>query len=138
MGRPRKKTNKKYIFDNFYVNIDTYKKKVVNFQIRFDYQQEGDIEINVARLKREIETQLKKEFQYLERSRHIFEVEMVDTMKQHTARCSLNGYFLIFDDYEEFVVRHSQELMKTITTLFNQMNFQIILPEKKNNYTKTF
>lgn len=138
MGRPRKKTNKKYIFDNFYVNIDTYKKKVVNFQIRFDYQQEGDIEINVVRLKREIETQLKKEFQYLERSRHIFEVEMVDTMKQHTARCSLNGYFLIFDDYEEFVLQHAHKVMNNLQILFNQKNLEILLPERTNKYTKTY
>ena len=138
MGRPRKKTNKKYIFDNFYIDIDIYKKDVVHFKIRFNYQQENNIERNVSKLKGKVETIFKKEYQYLERSRHIFEVEMVDTLTTRTGRCALNGYFLIFDDYEEFVLTHAQELMKNIQTLFNQMELSIILPTNKNKYTKTY
>ena len=100
MGRPKKRTNKIYTFDNFYIDIDVYKKDVVHFKIRFDYKQEGDINLNVSKLKGKVETIFKKEYQYVERSRHIFDIEMADIMKQRTARCSLNGYFLIFDDYE--------------------------------------
>lgn len=138
MGRPKKRTNKIYTFDNFYIDIDVYKKDVVHFKIRFDYKQEGDINLDVSKLKKEVEKQFKKEYKYLERSRHIFDIEMADIMKQHTARCSLNGYFLIFDDYEEFVLQHAQELMKNIQTLFNEMELSIILPINKNKYTKTY
>lgn len=138
MGRKRKNFNKIYTFDNFYIDIDVYKKDVVYFKIRFDYKQEGDINLNVSSLKKEVEKQFKKEYKYLERSRHIFDIEMADIMKQRTARCSLNGYFLIFDDYEEFVLTHAQELMKNIQTLFNQMELSIILPISKNKYTKTY
>ena len=139
MARPKRKTLKKYIFDNFYVTIDTYKKKVVFFKIRFNYQKEDEERVDVSKIKSGVEALFKREFQYMERSRHIYEVDMVEAIKQRTgARCSLNGYFMIFDDYEDYVIKHAQELMKTITTLFNQMNFQIILPERKNNYTKTY
>ena len=138
MGRPKKRTNKIYTFDNFYIDIDVYKKDVVHFKIRFDYKQEGDINLNVSKLKKEVENQFRKEYQYLERSRHIFDIEMAEIMKQRTGRCSLNGYFLIFDDYEEFVLQHAQELMKNIQTLFNQMELSIILPTNKNKYTKTY
>lgn len=138
MGRKRKNFNKIYTFDNFYIDIDVYKKDVVHFKIRFDYKQEGDINLNVSSLKKEVEKQFKKEYKYLERSRHIFDIEMAEIMKQRTARCSLNGYFLIFDDYEEFVLQHAQELMKNIQTLFNQMELSIILPISKNKYTKTY
>ena len=138
MGRPKKRTNKIYTFDNFYIDIDVYKKDVVHFKIRFDYKQEGDINLNVSKLKKEVETIFKKEYQYVERSRHIFDIEMADMMKQRTARCSLNGYFLIFDDYEEFVLQHAQELMKNIQTLFNEMELSIFLPISKNKYTKTY
>ena len=138
MGRPKKKTNKIYTFDNFYIDIDIYKKHVVHFKIRFDYKQEDDINLNVSGLKKEVENQLKREYRYLERSRHIFEVEMADIMKQRTARCSLNGYFLIFDDYEEFVLTHAQELMRNIQILFNQMELDIMLPTSKNKYSKTY
>lgn len=138
MGRPRKKTNKIYIFDNFYIDIDIYKKDVVHFKIRFNYQQENNVERNVSKLKGKVETIFKKEYQYLERSRHIFDIEMAEIMKQRTARCSLNGYFIIFDDYEEFVLQHAQELMKNIQTLFNQMELNIILPTNKNKNTKTY
>ena len=138
MGRPKKRTNKIYTFDNFYIDIDVYKKDVVHFKIRFDYKQEGDINLNVSKLKGKVETIFKKEYQYVERSRHIFDIEMADIMKQRTARCSLNGYFLIFDDYEEFVLTHAQELMKNIQTLFSQMELSIFLPISKNKYTKTY
>ena len=138
MGRKRKNFNKIYTFDNFYVDIDVYKKDVVHFKIRFDYKQEGYINLNVSGLKKEVENQFKKEYQYVERSRHIFDIEMAEIMKQRTARCSLNGYFIIFDDYEEFVLQHAQELMKNIQTLFNQMELNIILPTNKNKYTKTY
>lgn len=138
MGRPRKKTNKKYIFDNFYIDIDIYKKDVVHFKIRFNYQQENNVERNVSKLKGKVETIFKKEYQYLERSRHIFEVEMVDTLTTRTGRCALNGYFLIFDDYEEFVLQHAQKVMNNLQVLFNQKNFQILLPERTNKYTKTY
>ena len=138
MGRKKKKTNNIYTFDNFYVDIDVYKKDVVHFKIRFDYKQEGDINLNVSKLKGKVENQFKKEYQYLERSRHIFDIEMAEIMKQRTGRCSLNGYFLIFDDYEEFVLQHAQELMKNIQTLFSQMELSIFLPISKNKYTKTY
>ena len=131
MGRPRKKTNKKYIFDNFYIDIDIYKKDVVHFKIRFNYQQENNIERNVSKLKGKVETIFKKEYQYLERSRHIFEVEMVDTLTTRTGRC-------LFDDYEEFVLQHAQKVMNNLQVLFNQKNFQILLPERTNKYTKTY
>lgn len=128
MGRPKKKTNKKYIFDNFYIDIDIYKHKVVHFKIRFNYQQENSVETNVSKLKGKVETIFKKEYQYLERSRHIFEVEMVDTLTTRTGRCALNAYFLIFDDYEEFVLQHAQEVMNKLQVLFNQKDLQILLP----------
>lgn len=138
MGRPKKKTNKKYIFDNFYIDIDIYKKDVVHFKIRFNYQQENNIERNVSKLKGKVEIIFKKEYQYLERSRHIFEVEMVDTLTTRTGRCALNGYFLIFDDYEEFVLTHAQEVMNKLQILFSQKDLQILLPERTNKYTKTY
>lgn len=138
MGRPRKKTNKKYIFDNFYIDIDIYKKNVVHFKIRFNYQQENNIERNISKLKGKVESIFKKEYQYLERSRHIFEVEMADTLITRTGRCALNGYFLIFDDYEEFVLTHAKKVMNNLQVLFNQKNLQILLPERTNNYTKTY
>ena len=74
-----------------------------------------------------------KEFQYLERSRHIFEVEMADEMRQKTARCSLNGYFLIFDDYEEFIIAHTENLMEKVEMLFEKNNLKLILPKVQNN-----
>ena len=137
MGRKRKITLKKYIFDKFYVNVDSYKNRVAYFNIRFNYKQEGETNNDVSKLKKEMETLFKKEYQYLERSRHILEIEMVDMMRQCTARCSLNGYFLIFDNYEDYVLKHAQELMNKLQTMFNQMNFQIISPQK-NNIIETY
>lgn len=139
MGRSRKNFSKKHIYDKFYLTFDVYKHKVAYFKIRFDYQTDSEeIQNTTKGLKNKLETLFKKEFEYLERSRHIFEVEMADEMSTKTARCSLNGYFLIFDDYEEFVLQHAHELMKNIETLFNQMELNIILPTNKNKYTKTY
>lgn len=138
MGRNKKKTLKKYLFDDYYVNIDVYKKKVICFNIRFNYVQESIKVINVTKMKGDLENLFNKEFQYLERSRHLLEVDMVDEMTTKTGRCSLNGYFLRFDDYEDFILRHAQELMKNTKTLFNKNNFEIKMPERTNNYTKIY
>ena len=80
----------------------------------------------------------RKEFQYLERSRHILEVEMVEKLSTKTARCSLNGYFLKFDDYEEFIIVHTENLMEKVEVLFEKNNLKLKLPKGQNNRIKTF
>ena len=129
MGRPRKNFSKKCIYDNFYLTFDVYKKKVAYFKIRFDYQTDNEELPSINKLKKELELLFKKEFQYLERSRHIMEVEMADEMRQETARCSLNGYFLIFDDYEEFIIAHTENLMEKMEILFENNNLKLKLPK---------
>lgn len=138
MGRPRKNFSKKYIYDKFYLTFDIYKHKVAYFKIRFDYESEEEAKQNIEKLKRETETLFKKEFQYLERSRHILEVEMVDELRQKTARCSLNGYFLKFDDYEEFIIAHAENLMEKLEILFENNNLKLKLPKGQNNRIKTY
>ena len=138
MGRPRKNFSKKYIYDKFYLTFDIYKKKVAYFKIRFDYESDDETKQNIKKLKREMETLFKKEFQYIERSRHILEVEMADEMRQETARCSLNGYFLIFDDYEEFIIAHTENLMEKLEILFENSNLKLKLPKGLNNRIKTY
>lgn len=138
MGRKRKNFSKNHIYDKFYLTFDVYKHKVAYFKIRFDYQNDNEELPNISKLKKELELLFKKEFQYLERSRHIMEVEMADEMRQETARCSLNGYFLIFDDYEEFIIAHAENLMEKIEILFGNNNLKLILPTSKNKYTKTY
>jgi hypothetical protein len=93
---------------------------------------------SINNLKKELELLFKKEFQYLERSRHIMEVEMADEMRQETARCSLNGYFLIFDDYEEFIIAHTENLMEKLEILFENNNLKLKLPKGQNNCIKTY
>ena len=129
MGRPRKNFSKKCIYDNFYLTFDVYKKKVAYFKIRFDYQTDNEELPSINKLKKELELLFKKEFQYIERSRHILEVEMADEMRQETARCSLNGYFLIFDDYEEFIIAHTENLMEKMEILFGNNNLKLKLPK---------
>lgn len=138
MGRPRKNFSKKYIYDNFYLTFDVYKGKVAFFKIRFNYESEDDTKQNIEKLKMETETLFKKEFEYLERSRHILEVEMVDEMRNKTARCSLNGYFLKFDDCEEFIIAHAEKLMEKVEVLFENNNLKLKLPKGQNNRTKTY
>ena len=138
MGRPRKNFSKKYIYDKFYLTFDIYKKKVAYFKIRFDYESDDETKQNIKKLKREMETLFKKEFQYIERSRHILEVEMADEMRQETARCSLNGYFLKFEDYEEFIIAHTENLMEKLEILFENSNLKLKLPKGLNNRIKTY
>ena len=138
MGRKRKNFSKKYIYDNFYLTFDVYKDKVAFFKIRFNYESKDDTKQNIEKLKMETETLFKKEFEYLERSRHILEVEMVDEMRNKTARCSLNGYFLKFDDYEEFIIAHADKLMEKVEVLFEKDNLKLKLPKGQNNRTKTY
>ena len=138
MGRKRKNFSKKYIYDNFYLTFDVYKDKVAFFKIRFNYESKDDTKQNIEKLKMETETLFKKEFEYLERSRHILEVEMVDEMRNKTARCSLNGYFLKFDDYEEFIIAHAEKLMEKVEVLFEKDNLKLKLPKGQNNRTKTY
>ena len=118
--------------------IDVYKDKVAFFKIRFNYESKDDTKQNIEKLKMETETLFKKEFEYLERSRHILEVEMVDEMRNKTARCSLNGYFLKFDDYEEFIIAHAEKLMEKVEVLFEKDNLKLKLPKGQNNRTKTY
>ena len=138
MGRKRKNFSKKHIYDNFYLTFDVYKHKVAYFKIRFDYQTDNEELPSINKLKKELELLFKKEFQYLERSRHIMEVEMADEMRQETARCSLNGYFLIFDDYEEFIIVHTENLMEKLEILFENNNLKLKLPKGQNNCIKTY
>ena len=138
MGRKRKNFSKTHIYDNFYLTFDVYKKKVAYFKIRFDYESDDETKQKIKKLKRETETLFKKEFQYIELSRHIMEVEMADEMRQETARCSLNGYFLIFDDYEEFIIAHTENLMEKLEILFENNNLKLKLPKGQNNCIKTY
>lgn len=138
MGRPRKNFSKNHIYDNFYLTFDVYKHKVAYFKIRFDYQTDNEELPNISKLKKELELLFRKEFQYIERSRHIYEVEMADEMRQETARCSLNGYFLIFDDYEEFIIAHTENLMEKLEILFENNNLKLRLPKGQNNCIKTY
>lgn len=138
MGRPRKNFSKNHIYDNFYLTFDVYKHKVAYFKIRFDYQTDNEELPNISKLKKELELLFRKEFQYIERSRHIYEVEMADEMRQETARCSLNGYFLIFDDYEEFIIAHTENLMEKLEILFENNNLKLKLPKGQNNCIKTY
>ena len=138
MGRKRKNFSKKCTYDKFYLTFDVYKKKVAYFKIRFDYQTDNEELPSINKLKKELELLFKKEFQYLERSRHIMEVEMADEMRQETARCSLNGYFLIFDDYEEFIIAHTENLMEKLEILFENNNLKLKLPKGQNNCIKTY
>ena len=133
MGRKRKNFSKKHIYDKFYLTFDVYKHKVAYFKIRFDYQTDNEELPSISKLKKELEYLFRKEFQYLERVRHIMEVEMADEMRQKTARCSLNGYFLIFDDYEEFIIAHTENLMEKVEMLFEKNNLKLILPKVQNN-----
>lgn len=138
MGRPRKNFSKNHIYDNFYLTFDVYKHKVAYFKIRFDYQTDNEELPSISKLKKELELLFRKEFQYIERSRHIYEVEMADEMRQETARCSLNGYFLIFDDYEEFIIAHTENLMEKLEILFENNNLKLKLPKGQNNCIKTY
>lgn len=54
-------------------------------------------------------------------------------MKKETARCSLNGYFLKFDDYEEFIIAHTENLMEKLEILFGNNNLKLKLPKGQNN-----
>lgn len=137
MGRKRKNFSKKYIYDNFYLTFDVYKGKVAFFKIRFNYES-YELQKTTNGLKNKLETLFKKEFEYLERSRHILEVEMVDEMRNKTARCSLNGYFLKFDDYEEFIIAHAEKLMEKVEVLFEKDNLKLKLPKGQNNRIKTY
>lgn len=138
MGRPRKNFSKKYIYDKFYLTFDIYKKKVAYFKIRFNYETDSEELPNTSKLKKELELLFRKEFQYLERSRHILEVEMVEKLSTKTARCSLNGYFLKFDDYEEFIIAHTENLMEKVEVLFEKNNLKLKLPKGQNNRIKTY
>ena len=138
MARPRKNFSKKYKYDKFYLTFDVYKHKVAYFKIRFNYQTDNEELPNISKLKKELELLFRKEFQYLERSRHILEVEMVDEMSMKTARCSLNGYFLKFDDYEEFIIVHAEKLIEKVEVLFEKNNLKLKLPKGQNNRTKTY
>lgn len=138
MGRKRKNFSKKYIYDKFYLTFDIYKHKVAYFKIRFNYETDSEELPNTSKLKKELELLFRKEFQYLERSRHILEVEMVEKLSTKTARCSLNGYFLKFDDYEEFIIAHTENLMEKVEVLFEKNNLKLKLPKGQNNRTKTY
>ena len=133
MGRKRKNFSKKHIYDKFYLTFDVYKHKVAYFKIRFDYQTDNEELPSISKLKKELEYLFRKEFQYLERVRHIMEVEMADEMRQKTARCSLNGYFLIFDDYEEFIIAHAENVIEKVELLFEKFNLKLKLPKAQNN-----
>lgn len=127
MGRKKKKTFKKRVYPKWYITVDEYKKTVVITHIRFDYKAEDETDTNG--LRELIEKMLDKEFEYVKRKRNIFEVSMADYMRQKTARCSISLYFLNFEDSEEYIIRHSEQLMQDIEELFDTKGLELILPQ---------
>lgn len=130
MGRPRKKFIKIYNFDNFKLRTEIYKKKVFNFQIRFNYRNENEEKPTLVELKKRIDRMFNEEFKMLRGNRNIFDVEMCDYMQCSTGHCTLSCYFLLFDDCEEYVLEHSINLMKKLESLFKSEELSIIFPQK--------
>lgn len=129
MGRPRKKFFKIYKFDNFKLRTEVYKKKVFNFQIRFNYRNENEEKPTLVELKKRIDIMFKEEFEVLRGNRNIFDVEMCDYMQCSTGHCMLSCCFLLFNDCEEYVVEHSMNLMEKLESLFKSEELSIIFPQ---------
>ena len=138
MGRKRRNNAKRYLFDNFYIDISIYKKTVVNFQLRFNFGRDSDSIEDISLLREKTKSMFKDEFSHIGRSRHIINIDMTDTMRERTAHCSLNAYFLLFDGYEDYVVERSKILMDKLVTLFKDNGMELILPLRANKYTKTY
>ena len=43
-----------------------------------------------------------------------------------------------FDDYEEFIIAHAENLMEKLEILFENNNLKLKLPKGQNNRTKTY
>lgn len=141
MARPKKSTTKKFRYDDFCLTTSIYKKTVISFCLRFDYEDKNKTElIDITELRNKVEKMFNKEFQFVQRKRHLLEIEMGQNMKYTSGHCQLNGYFLKevlentpYDSYDDYIIEHSQKLMEDLRKLFKEHNLTIIAPQR---YTK--
>lgn len=143
MARPKNSKNhtNKYRYDDFCLTTDIYKKAVISFFIRFDYEDKNKTElIDITELRNKVERMFNKEFQFVQRKRHLLEIEMGKDMRYTSGHCQLNGYFLKevldntpYDSYDDYIIEHSQKLMEDLRKLFKGHNLTIITPQR---YTK--
>lgn len=141
MARPKKSHTNKYKYNDFWLTTDIYKKTVISFFIRFDYEDKGKTElIDITQLRNKVEKMFNKEFQFVQRKRHLLEIEMGQSMKYTSGHAQLTGYFLKevlektpYDSYDDYIIEHSQKLMEDLRKLFKEHNLTIIEPQR---YTK--
>lgn len=123
MGRKRKKTYKKFDFDNYSLLIDIYKKDVVFFHINFQAVKMIDKCIITDELKKTLAQLMGEEFKDISR-RRIIDVDMVEILNHRSTHIILSGYFKIFDDCEEYIYQKVGTIFPKIEGLFNEYDLR--------------
>ena len=131
MARPRKKFRKVYDLGDFSLEIDTYKKKVVFFHLKFCLTRDGN-----GLIKNDVKHQLKKiisdTFDNVQ-GRKIFDISDGEMMRGNISYIRLSGYLEIFDDFEEYIIRKCNEMIPNIQNIGNKCGFTITKRISKRN-----
>ena len=130
MGRPRKKTFKKFDFENFSLLIDIYKKKVCFFHLTFQARKNEDKIIIFEETRKTLNELLREEFKNVD-GRNLYDIDIPKTMQQQTAHIQLSGYFHTFENYDEYIYHKVGAMLPKIEEIFNQMGLSV---EKARRY----
>ena len=129
MARPRKSTFKDFNLGNYFLRIDTYKKKVGYFHLRFNVS---------IKLKKSIvigddsplHQSAYKLMKQIARDEDIIDViiptKFFTTTKQSHIEFSLYSKIGNYDDFEEITMRKVKWLIPQIERLFADFGFQIV------------
>lgn len=129
MGRKKRKTIKSFDFDDFSLDIDTYKKNVVFFHLKFMVKRDSKEKISTDDLKRQMEALLREKFNNVQ-GRKIFDVDTGEIMKGYVSHIQLSVYMMLFDDYEEYIIGKCQEMLPQIREMFSRAELYCVKPTK--------
>lgn len=132
MGRKRKKFNKIYILDDFLLDIDIYKKRVVFFHIDFNVSRDTNGQIKTDDLNHQLELVFNEKFKNL-KGRKILDINTGEYIRGYVSHIQMSAYLEMFENYEDYIVGRWKELIPLITEIFNKKGFKIKeLTAKKN------
>lgn len=130
MGRTKKKTFKKFDFENFSLLVDIYKKKVIYFQLKFQVRKTDERNIIFEQTEKTLNEMLKEEFNNVQ-GRKLYDIEIPQIMQQPTAHIQLSVYMTAFDDCEDYIYHKVGAMLPKIEEIFNQMG---LIVEKRTMY----
>lgn len=129
MARPKKRTVKSFDFDDFSLDVDSYKKNVVFFHLKFMVKRDSKEKIRTDDLKRQMEALLREKFNNVQ-GRKIFDVDTGEIMKGYVSHIQLSVYMMLFDDYEEYIIGKCQEMLPQIREIFSKAELYCVKPIK--------